>query len=290
MAKISRLTDEEVVELFSKLDHSGQVADERRRPRAGRGYMGVLDPLSEQDPSGSRTSEAIGRASFTLVLLVIVFILGIQIAYGVIRRLNTANLSQSVSVESVTHAMESGLEWGDGFTQFPEDFQVEEASEKTGAVKVSVLDDTSKNELELLSHSQLQASALATNALVNDKVERVEYNVYALTDKKGNIRPKSFLGVIPGGKYRRAMLTFIWSKEVSEGSGYVDWKLQVIGLTDGMTEKIESQVNSVSSLAASKAIGQQQANEAADEVQRERMLHGSEIFRGGPAEKLPRAE
>ena len=71
-------------------------------------------------------------------------------------------------------------EWGNGFTQFPREFTVNEASEKTGTIEVSVVDSDSRNELELLSNSQIQASALATNALLNEKINRVVYNVLSL--------------------------------------------------------------------------------------------------------------
>ena len=38
-----------------------------------------------------------------------------------------------------------------------------------------MLDTSSANELELLSNGQIQAAALATNALLNDKIDRVVY-------------------------------------------------------------------------------------------------------------------
>ena len=45
--------------------------------------------------------------------------------------------------------------------------------------KRQVLDTSSANERELLSNGQMQAAALATNALLNDKIDRVVYNVHA---------------------------------------------------------------------------------------------------------------
>ena len=115
-----------------------------------------------------------------------------QIGYGVMRRLNTANLSESVSVDTVSTALKGGLEWGNGFTQFPLDFTVDEADERTGTVEVTVLDTSSANELELLSNGQIQAAALATNALLNDKIDRVVYNVHAYIDEDSNIQHDSF--------------------------------------------------------------------------------------------------
>ena len=175
--------------------------------------------------------------------------MGMQIVYGVSRRLNTANLSERTNVDTVSHAMESGVEWGNGFTQFPDDFTVDEASEKTGAVEVSVVDTDSRNELEILSNSQIQASALATNALLNDKINRVVYNVYALVDSKGAYQHDSLFGFVPARGTRRAMLTFVWTKSQSSTPSNIDWELKIIGMDDDRAEAIQKQVNSVSSLA-----------------------------------------
>ena len=41
------------------------------------------------------------------------------------------SLSDRANAETVSHAMDSGVEWGNGFTQFPREFTVNEASEKT---------------------------------------------------------------------------------------------------------------------------------------------------------------
>ena len=210
MSKRHNMTPDEAEELFSELDASGgatavaerEAADrERSRARAGK-----IDPLSEQDPSGSQVGKTISRTAVVVILGVFVFVLGMQIVYGVSRRLNTANLSDRTNSETVEHAMESGVEWGNGFTQFPRDFTVDEASEKTGVVEVSVVDTDFRNELELLSNSQIQASALATNALLNEKINRVVYNVYALVDESGAFQHDSLFGFIPARGARRAML------------------------------------------------------------------------------------
>ena len=210
-----------------------------------------------------------------------------QIVYGVSRRLNTANLSECADYETVTNAMQSGVEWGNGFTQFPEQFTVDEADERTGVVEVSVVDTQSKNELELLSNSQIQASALSTNALLNEKINRVVYKVYALTDDKGNFAHDQLFGFVPATGTRRAMLTFVWTKEKSANTTYIDWNLKIIGMNDKLTDKIQTQVNSVSSLTDDTQIKQSQIDEEAVERQMEHMLHGREIFRGGAAEKKP---
>lgn len=283
MARKQRLTEEEVVRLFSSLDDSGQV----RREGAESGRARKVDPLSEDDPSGSRAGEAISRTAILAILGVLLLIVGMQVAYGVNRRLTTANLSENVDRETVAHALESGVEWGNGFTQFPQDYLVEEADERTGTVEVSVTDTSAKNELELLSNSQIEAAALATNALLNDRIDRVVYNVYALVDRGGNYQHDSFLGLKRATGNRKAMLTFIWTKKVSESTSYIDWELQIIGMDDDVAEKIQKQVNSVSSLIDLERMGQQEIDEEAREGQLEHLLHGKEIFLGGKAEKTP---
>lgn len=284
MAKKAPLTAEEAKELFSELDESGVVDPERRSGRRPRGSV-KIDPLSEQDPSGSEVGKTISRTAITVIVVVLVSILGMQIAYGVNRRLNTANLSENVDRSAVEHAMESGVEWGNGFTQFPANFVVEEADERTGVIEVTVTDTDSKNELELLSSSQIQAAALATNALLNDKIDRVVYNVCALVKPDGSFAHDRLFGMLPAKGSRRAMLTFIWTKDPSQYSNYIDWKLKIVGMDDATATKIEKQVNSVSGLIDDSEISQSKINEERDEMQREKLLHGSEIFQGGPREK-----
>ena len=260
-----------------------RLESDRRRSRRAR--QAKVDPLSADDPSGSKVGEAISRTALICIIGVLVFVVGMQVVYGVSRRLNTANLSDRATVETVEHAMESGVEWGNGFTQFPEEFAVEEASELTGIIEVSVVDTTSKNELELLSNSQIQAAALATNALLNNKIDRVVYNVYVRVDEQGDFVHDSFFGFIKGEGTRRAMLTFIWTKDVSTGTSNIDWELRIVGLDEEIAGKIQEQVNSVSSLAESSEVTQDDIDEERREQQLEQELHGSEVFVGGTPEK-----
>ena len=289
MSKRHNMTPDEAEELFSELDASGVLDPDRAaarearpmrplflRPTAGvtavaereaadrersRARAGKIDPLSEQDPSGSQVGKTISRTAVVVILGVFVFVLGMQIVYGVSRRLNTANLSDRTNSETVEHAMESGVEWGNGFTQFPQDFTVDEASEKTGVVEVSVVDTDFRNELELLSNSQIQASALATNALLNEKINRVVYNVYALVDESGAFQHDSLFGFIPARGARRAMLTFVWTKSQSSVPANIDWELKIIGMDDDLAEAIQEQVNSVSSLTENPGASQTEIDE-----------------------------
>lgn len=289
MSKRHNMTPDEAEELFSELDASGVLDPDRAAAREGRAkrrlFMrrtagatavaereaadrersraraGKIDPLSEQDPSGSQVGKTISRTAVVVILGVFVFVLGMQIVYGVSRRLNTANLSDRTNSETVEHAMESGVEWGNGFTQFPRDFTVDEASEKTGVVEVSVVDTDFHNELELLSNSQIQASALATNALLNEKINRVVYNVYALVDESGAFQHDSLFGFIPARGARRAMLTFVWTKSQSSVPANIDWELKIIGMDDDLAEAIQEQVNSVSSLTENPGASQAEIDE-----------------------------
>lgn len=289
MSKRHNMTPDEAEELFSELDASGVLDPDRAAAREGRAkrrlFMrrtagvtavaereaadrersraraGKIDPLSEQDPSGSQVGKTISRTAVVVILGVFVFVLGMQIVYGVSRRLNTANLSDRTNSETVEHAMESGVEWGNGFTQFPRDFTVDEASEKTGVVEVSVVDTDFRNELELLSNSQIQASALATNALLNEKINRVVYNVYALVDESGTFQHDSLFGFIPARGARRAMLTFVWTKSQSSVPANIDWELKIIGMDDDLAEAIQEQVNSVSSLTENPGASQAEIDE-----------------------------
>ena len=284
MAKKEPLSEEEAAELFSHVDEAGVVDPDRvasgEGDEGGEGSRPKFDPLSNQDPSGSKASDAISHTAILVVLLVLLIVLGMQIAYGVNRRLNTANLSRTADVETVEHAMESGVEWGNGFTQFPEEFTVDEASEETGVIEVSVVDTDSEDELELLSNSQIQSSALATNALLNDKVTRVIYNVYVLVDEDGNMQQDSFFGMIPATGTKKAMLTFIWDKSESDTGSSIDWELNILGMDDATTEAIQEQVNSVSSLTNDTTITQQELEAEIDEQELEQGSHGADVFFG----------
>ncbi len=287
MARKHQLTPDEVVELFSELDESGVIDPDRSRAkRTGRraAKRASVDPLSAQDPSGSQVGRTISRTAGLVIVGVLVLILGMQIIYGVSRRLNTANLSERANVDTVTHAMESGVEWGNGFTQFPRTFTVDKADEKAGTVEVSVVDTDSRNELELLSNSQIQASALATNALLNDKINRVVYNVYTLVDDNGNFQHDRLFGFLPATGTRRAMLTFIWTKSQSASTSNIDWELKIIGMDDDTAAAIQKQVNSVSSLTEKPGASQSDLDAERDE-QEQLALERSEALLGGSSQE-----
>lgn len=267
MAKGSKLAPEEVEELFSKIDASGVVRSERSEP--------AVDPLSDEDPSGSKVASSVSRMGIAFIAGIIIFVVGMQVGYGVMRRLNTANLSDTVTTETVSRALEGGVEWGNGFTQFPAEFTVEEADELTGVVEVSVVSAEAENELELFSNSQIEAAALATNALLNDNINRVVYNVSAYVDEDGNI-------VAGGGEGQEARLvfTFIWTKNKSEASSNIDWGLRIVGMDEEIAGRIQTQVNSVSSLIETPSVDDADIDAHERELQSAQEQKGEELYLG----------
>lgn len=315
-------TQDEVVELFSELDDSGLLDPDRVRDRSSRlrargdflshgrrlaehdrderakqetliTEQGAararaarsLDPLSGADPSGSTADRKITVMACVFMLLVLAIVLGMQIWYGVSRRLNTANLSETVNSRTVGSALEGGLEWGNGFTQFPETFRVDEADERTGIVEVTVVDTDSANELELFSNSQIQAAALATNALLNDSINQVVYNVDALLDENGSIQHDGLFGFLRAQGTERQIFTFVWTKHKSESSSTIDWELRIIGIDNQIAERIQEQVNSVSSLIETPGVTQDDIEASQHEQELARSLRGQEVLRGGEAER-----
>lgn len=311
MGKKRQLTPEEVTELFSEVDAAGVVdsarAKERKSRRAARRAAraagdaaaekrldeeesaaragSAVDPLSDEDPSGSKVGSTISRVGVAFIFGIIVLVVGLQVGYGIIRRLNTANLSDTVTIETVSRAIEGGVEWGNGFTQFPSDFTVDEADERTGEVEVSVVSTDAANELELFSNSQIEAAALATNALLNDNIYRVVYNVSALVDSDGNIVSKGFLQNEPSAGEERLIFTFIWTKHKAEASSNIDWELRIVGMDEEVAGRIQEQVNSVSSIIDTPSVDQTDIDAQEDELALEQRLKGDTLFIGGDGGK-----
>ncbi len=242
MAKRSKLTPDEVRQLFSEIDETGNVSLGPRPPR-GEDHPDV-DPLSGDDPSGSKVGHAITRLAVAFVVVILVAIVGAQVWYGVSRRINTANLSEDVSYDSVERALEGGVEWGNGFTQFPDDYSIGTVDEDLGIIEVSVIDTTSGNDLELLAGSQIQATALSTNALLNDKITKVVYNVSVYMGEDGSFQNSSFFGFVKPSGTLKHMLTFTWTKSYSRGSGDVNWDCHITLADQGIADRLQEQMGS----------------------------------------------
>lgn len=243
------ISDEEIEDVFSSLDERGVVDPDphiRQREREEREEKESIDPLSAKDPSGSNVGKTILRAAVTFILIVLIAIVGSQIAFGLARRLNTANLSEQVDMESVTRALDGGVSWGDGFTQFPDEYRVNTADQDLGVIDVTVIDTTADNETELLAGSQIQATALATNALLNEHIDKVAYHVCVYVDEDGEYKNDRFWGFLPPTGEVKSVFTFIWTKNVSENPFALDWDCRIIGADNQIIGNIQDQINSAS--------------------------------------------
>ena len=195
-------TPDEVEAIFSDVDETGhtnasKARKERTRRRARKAAVEV-DPLSGDDPSGSNVGKTMTRAAVVVLIVLLVAVVVSQVACGLVRRAGTAQLAEHVDAASVNTALRNGVEWGDGFTQFPEDYTV----------------------LECLAGSQIQAAALSVNALLNPNINQVIYHVDVHVDDNGDIQQSSLFGFLkPTGTMKR-FATFVWTKSTGVNGGF----------------------------------------------------------------------
>lgn len=238
------LSADEAEELFSTVDHSGHSDEERaRHQRAHRREKGVsvdVDPLSGDDPSGSDVGKVVTRSAVTFLLVFLIVVVVGQIAFGVVRRINTAHLAETASVSTVADALSGGVEWGDGFTQFPEDFTVLEADENTGRIEVSVVDTTSSSALECFSSSQVQATALAVNALLNPNIDTVVYHVSVHVGSDGTMQQSSLFGFLKPTGDVTSFMTFVWQK--TQSASGVNFSCTITGIDETVQSELRDQV------------------------------------------------
>ena len=218
------LNADEAEALFAKVDETGHTDEERarreRRHRKEKGTSVDVDPLTGDDPSGSNVEKVIARTAVGFVLLFLVGVVVFQVGFGVIRRANTANLSENANVRTVASALRGGVEWGNGFTQFPEDFSVQEADENTGRIEVTVTDTSSEKALECFAGSQVQATAFAVNALLNPNINQVVYHVDVHIDEDGKIQQSSLFGFLKPTGIMKRFATFVWTKSSGADGGF----------------------------------------------------------------------
>ena len=241
------LSADEAEKLFATVDETGHTNEEtaarQRRHRKDTGNGVDVDPLAGEDPSGSNIGKTIAKAASAFVIIAFVVIVGSQLYFGYVRRENTANLSESVSVSSVARALDGGVEWGNGFTQFPEDYSVQEADQNTGRIEVTVTDTTSETPLEVVAGSQVQATAFAVNSLLNPNINTVIYHVQVHKDAEGNIQRNSLFGFFRPTGELRPFMTFIWTKTVNENNE-VRFNCTIAGMDDDLQEELRSQITS----------------------------------------------
>ena len=238
------LTADEAEALFSTVDHTGHSDEERaRRQRAHRKEKGVsldIDPLSEDDPSGSNVGKVITKTAVSFVAIFLVLVVVGQVAFGVIRRSNTASLAEDANVRTVASALRGGVEWGDGFTQFPEDFSVQEADENTGRIEVTVIDTSSQNALDCFAGSQVQATAFGVNALLNPNIDTVVYHVNVHVGEDGKMQRSTLFGFLKPTGDVSSFMTFVWTKTQSESG--VNFSCRITGIDDAVQEELRDQV------------------------------------------------
>lgn len=258
------LTADEAEALFATVDESGhtneETASRQRRHRKDTGTGVDVDPLADEDPSGSNVGKTIAKAAVAFVTIFFVVIVGAQLITGYIRRESTANLSEQVNVINVADALNAGVEWGNGFTQFPEDFSVQEADENTGRVEVTVIDTTSENALEALAGSQIQATAFSVNCLLNPNINTVIYHVNVHKDENGEIQKSSFFGFFKPTGDVEPFMTFIWTKTTS-ASGDVRFNCAITGLDQTLQDQLREQITTRFTPQAILGLGSSSTNE-----------------------------
>ena len=211
--------------------------------RIQKGAQGVsldIDPLSEDDPSGSNVGKVITKTAVSFVAIFLVLVVVGQVAFGVIRRSNTASLAEDANVRTVASALRGGVEWGDGFTQFPEDFSVQEADENTGRIEVTVIDTSSQNALDCFAGSQVQATAFAVNALLNPNIDTVVYHVNVHVGEDGKMQRSTLFGFLKPTGDVSSFMTFVWTKTQSESG--VNFSCRITGIDDAVQEELRDQV------------------------------------------------
>lgn len=233
-------------ELFATVDETGHTnAETAKKQRARKRMFGnsvQVDPLSHDDPSGSNVEKVITLTAVSFVAVFFVLVVLGQVGIGYVRRASTANLATEVSVKAVASAMNGGVEWGNGFTQFPEHFSVQEADENTHRIEVTVVDTTSKELIEVFAGSQIQASALAVNALLNPKVNKVIYHVNVYFNAEGKLTPASLFGLLPPSSTQKTLMTFEWTKiQTKDG---VRFNCSIVGVDKETQENLREAITS----------------------------------------------
>ena len=131
-----------------------------------------------------------------------------------------------------------------------------------------------------------RSKSMASQLTTSDKIDRVVYNVHAYIDEDSNIQHDSFFGMFPARGHQSAILTFVWTKSSSNATS-IDWKMRIVSMDDTIAERIQKQVNSVSSLIEDPVVSQTKIDEEKAERDLEHRLHGREIFRGGKPDRSP---
>ena len=124
------------------------------------------------------------------------------------------------------------------------------------------------------------------SSAASEVYKRQVYTFHAYIDEDSNIQHDSFFGMFPARGHQSAILTFVWTKSSSNATS-IDWKMRIVSMDDTIAERIQKQVNSVSSLIEDPVVSQTKIDEEKAERDLEHRLHGREIFRGGKPDRTP---
>lgn len=244
------LSGDEAEELFSSVNETGHTEEEvAKRKRRARGASGssVYDPLAGGDPSGADTDQRIARSAILFVSIFLVAVVLIQVGWGYVRRVTTSTLAEDASIRSVVSALNMGVEWGGGFTQFPSEFTVQEADEHTHRIEVTVIDSSSTSELDAFATAQVQASALSVNALLNPNIDTVIYHVKVRQNEEGRFQKTTFFGFLRPTGAATSFTTFVWTKTTAEDG--VRFDCAITGMDNSTQERLHDTITSKSTPA-----------------------------------------
>ena len=245
------LSGDEAEELFSVVDETGHTNEETARKQHSRrkekGQSVEVDPLAGEDPSGANTDQLITRSAIVFVSVFLVAVVLLQVGWGYVRRVTTTTLAEDASMRSVVSALNMGVEWGGGFTQFPAEFAVQEADEHTHRIEVTVTDSSSSSELEAFATAQVQASALSVNALLNPNIDTVVYHVRVRRDENGHLINSSFFGFIVPTGAASPFMSFVWTKTTAEDG--VRFNCSITGMDSATQERLHDTITSKSTPA-----------------------------------------
>jgi hypothetical protein len=251
---------DQVEELFRTVDetgHSNPAEADAERKRRSEGRQGVeVDPLDpSSDPSGSRIEHVLNRTAAIFVSVLFGIVLLSQLSCSVGRHVTTTSLSEEVTVSSVSQALRIGVEWGNGYTQFPDEFVVKEADENTGRVEVTVNSTESSDVLTVFSNSQIQSAALSINALLNPNIDTVIYHVNVYVDSNGNIEQSRLFGLLQPTGQLQSFMTFVWTKQ-STDSG-VSFSCTITDVDEDTAEELRDKLSGTTIFPSTEEDGDQ---------------------------------
>lgn len=247
------LSGDEAEQLFAVVDETGHTNEERAEKqhtmRRERGESVEVDPLAGEDPSGADTDRVITRSAIIFVTVFLVAVVLLQVGWGYVRRVTTSTLAEDASMRSVVSALNMGVEWGGGFTQFPSEFTVQEADEHTHRIEVTVTDSASSSELDAFATAQVQASALSVNALLNPNIDTVVYHVKVRRDDAGRFQKSRFFGFLRPTGAATPFMTFVWTKATADDGG-VRFDCSITGVDSTIQQQLHDAITSKSTPAS----------------------------------------